>query len=130
MSKEEKVKYWLEIADYDYETAHAMLKTKRWLYVAFMCHQVIEKVLKAFWCATQEEEPPYTHNHKQLAVGCGLYELMTEEQKDFIATISTYNIQARYPEYKSQLLRILDDSSCLLLIEQTNEMQLWIRQRL
>lgn len=32
------VNYWLEMADYDLETARAMLSTRRYLYVAFMCH--------------------------------------------------------------------------------------------
>ncbi|MCR5849431.1 MAG: HEPN domain-containing protein [Bacteroidaceae bacterium] len=44
MTKEEKVRYWLDIADYDFDTAKAMHQTGRWLYVAFMCHQVIEKM--------------------------------------------------------------------------------------
>ena len=34
MTQEEKVRYWLDIADYDIDTAEAMYKTKRWLYVA------------------------------------------------------------------------------------------------
>ena len=69
----DKTAYWLDIADYDLDTAEAMHQTGRWLYVAFMCHQVIEKTLKAYWCATRDNDPPYTHNHKRLADGCGLY---------------------------------------------------------
>ena len=69
-----------------------MYKAKRWLYVAFMCHQCIEKTLKAYWCGTQPDDPPYTHNHKRLADGCGLYGQMTDEQKDFLNTITNYNI--------------------------------------
>lgn len=60
--------YWLDIADYDLDTAEAMYSTGRWLYVAFMCHQVIEKTIKAYWCATMPDEPPYTHNHKRLII--------------------------------------------------------------
>lgn len=37
----DKVAYWLDIADYDLETANAMLITRRWLYVGFMCHLII-----------------------------------------------------------------------------------------
>ena len=44
----DKVTYWIDIADYDFETAEAMYKTGRWLYVAFMCHQVIEKTIRLF----------------------------------------------------------------------------------
>jgi len=36
-----KVEYWCELSEYDLETANAMLKSKRYLYVGFMCNQVI-----------------------------------------------------------------------------------------
>ena len=130
MTQAEKVQYWIDIADYDLETAEAMYKTGRWLYVAFMCHQVIEKTLKAYWSASREDTPPYIHNHKRLAEGCGLYEQMSEEQKDFINTISTFNIQARYPEYKSQLAQMLTDAACRHIIDTTKELQQWIKQKL
>ena len=39
-------KKWLERAKYDLETAKAMLKSGRYLYVAFMCQQSLEKILK------------------------------------------------------------------------------------
>lgn len=37
------------MSDYDYDTAIAMMQTRRYLYVGFMCHQTIEKALKAYW---------------------------------------------------------------------------------
>lgn len=49
----DKVAYWTDIVDYDLKTAEAMCQTGRWLYVAVMCHQVIEKTLKAYWCGTR-----------------------------------------------------------------------------
>ena len=36
---DEKTEYWNEIAEYDIETAKAMLVSKRFLYVGFICHQ-------------------------------------------------------------------------------------------
>ncbi len=130
MTREEKVQYWLDIANYDLETAEDLYKSQRWLYVAFMCHQVIEKTLKAYWSAKREDIPPYIHNHKRLAEGCGLYGELSDEQKDFINAISTYNIQARYPEYKEQLARVLTASTCRYLIDTTKELQSWIKQKL
>ena len=44
-----KIDYWIDIAQYDLETARAMLKSGRFLYVGFMCHQVIEKIFKGFY---------------------------------------------------------------------------------
>ncbi len=130
MNTAEKIEYWLGIADYDLDTAEAMYSTGRWLYVAFMCHQVIEKTLKAYWCATQEDEPPYIHNHKRLADGCGLYSRMSMDQKDFLNTVTTYNIEARYPESKDALARKLDKEACLFIIDNTKTLQTWIKEQL
>lgn len=125
-----KVAYWLDIADYDLDTAEAMYQTGRRLYVAFMCHQTIEKTIKAYWCATQPNDPPYTHSHLRLAEGCGLYELMDDEQRDFIDIITNYNIEARYPEDKDELSRSLTDSFCRQMIEETKQLQQWIKDKL
>jgi HEPN domain-containing protein len=45
MDSQEKFEYWVDIARYDLDTADAMFKTGRWLYVAFMCQQAIEKLV-------------------------------------------------------------------------------------
>lgn len=126
----DKVTYWIGIADYDLETADAMFITKRWLYVAFMCHQAIEKTLKAYWCATLPEDPPYTHSHKRLADGCGLYSRMSKDQKDFINTVTNYNIEARYPEDKDELARTLTPQACRQMIDETKQLTQWIKDEL
>ncbi len=38
---------WIALADYDIETARHMLATGRYLYVVFLCHLALEKLLKA-----------------------------------------------------------------------------------
>lgn len=130
MTKEEKVTYWLDIADYDLETAEAMYRTQRWLYVAFMCHQVIEKTIKAYWSLQRDDTPPYVHNHMRLADGCGLYEQMSEEQKSFLEIITNYNIEARYPEDKAELARALRPEVCRSMIDNTKHLQQWIKDKL
>ena len=105
-------------------------KVQYWLYVAFMCHQVIEKTLKAYWCATQETDPPYTHSHQRLAAGGGLYDLMNDDQRDFLDTITNYNIEARYPEDKDALARTLTSDFCRQMIDETKQMQQWIEGHL
>ena len=125
--EERTVEYWLDIAQYDLDTAEAMWQTKRWLYVAFMCHQCIEKTLKAYWSGTREDDPPYTHNHKRLADGCGIYQRMGAEQRRFIETITNYNIEARYPEDRADIARCLTPETCRYFIDETKELTTWIR---
>ena len=59
---DDKVIYWVEMSDYDIETADAMLATGRYLYVGFMCHQTIEKILKAYWTKNLTEIPLKIHS--------------------------------------------------------------------
>ena len=75
----EKVKYWLELSDYDIETAEAKLISKRYLYVGFMCHQTIEKIFKA-WISNLHPEPaPYSHSLSWLAKKGGFYNHFRED---------------------------------------------------
>ena len=60
------------MSDYDLETAEAMLATKRFLYVGFMCHQTIEKILKAYWSGCLTEPPLKIHSLSRLAEKTGL----------------------------------------------------------
>ncbi len=82
----EKVAYWIEMSDYDFDTAKAMLETKRHLYVAFMCHQTIEKMFKAYWSKMLKEPPLKIHGLSRLAEKSGLDRDMTEEQTDKLRT--------------------------------------------
>ena len=82
MNKE--VKYWVEISDYDFETAKAMLKSKRLLYVGFMCHQAIEKILKAYFVFSLNSQPKFTHRLTYLTESTKLEKILSDEQKLFI----------------------------------------------
>lgn len=130
MAKEDVIQRWIEIVNEDLSVAEDLFKTKHWLYVAFMCHQVIEKALKAYWTATREDDPPYIHDHKRLAEECGLFGEMTKEQRVFLTTIREMNIEARYREYKSRIAAMLDEQMTLQILEQTKQMQQWILQKL
>lgn len=59
-----------------------MLDGKRYLYVGFMCHHAVEKILKAYFTAKTEQTPPYVHNLKRLAEECGLLNVFSEEKLD------------------------------------------------
>ena len=126
----DRISYWKDLATYDIDTAEAMFVTRRWLYVGFMCHQVLEKIIKAYWCKTQESDPLYIHNLSRLVNGCNLKVLMSESQLLFIDQMTPLNIEARYPEYKEALLSALTKEKCREIIDSTKEMKLWIETML
>jgi len=86
---EDKVKYWITISQYDLDTAKAMLETKRYLYVGFMCHQAVEKILKALYCLEHNEDALYTHNLIFLIKSTSLTDEIDEIQKKFIFKASS-----------------------------------------
>ena len=126
----DKVKYWLELADYDYETALAMLESKRYLYVGFMCHQTIEKSLKAYWSKIFEDPALNIHSLSRLAEKTELDKEMTEEQLNFIDVLEPLNIEARYPSHKERLMKSLDAERCKTIINNTDKLRLWIKSKL
>ncbi|MCD8090062.1 MAG: HEPN domain-containing protein [Clostridiales bacterium] len=122
----DKVKYWLEIAEYDLDTAKAMLSTERYLYVGFMCHQVVEKSIKAV-IASLGEFPPKIHELSILADKAGIADKISQQQTIFIAKLTPLNIEARYPRYKQQISATLTETSCKLLINETEGFYKWIK---
>lgn len=127
---ENKVKYWIELSEYDFDTAKAMLRSKRYLYVGFMAHQSIEKLLKAFYVQTKQETAPFSHSLSYLAKESGIYNSFSEEQKDFIDKLEPLNIEARYPTHKDQLLKSLTEEHCSDILKNVQEIREWISQKL
>lgn len=130
MANKDSAEKWLSIVAEDMSVADDLYKTGHWLHVGFMCHQVIEKSLKAYWCVCRDDDPPFLHDHERIAKGCGLYTKMSEEQKDFLEGIKQLNIEARYQETKSAVARTLNSESTASILEQTKQLYAWILQEL
>jgi len=124
------VKYWLDIAKYDIETAKVMLDANRYLYVGFMCHQSIEKILKAYYVKTLNETPPFTHNLMKLADDSKIIDKMSDEYQIFLAEINPLNIKARYPSYREKISNKLNKDECTELFNKTEEVIAWIKVEL
>ena len=125
-----KTTYWLELCDYDLETAKAMQSTHRYLYVGFMCHQIIEKGFKAIVASKTNETPPKTHSLQRLAQIGGFFGDLTEAQFALLDFLGPLQIEARYPEHKNNIEQILSKERCDKLIAETEEMLCWIKKRL
>ncbi len=130
MNIQESIKYWTDIATYDLETVEAMLQTGRYLYVGFMCHQTIEKGLKAHIVKHTHKIPPEIHNRPRLAALCDLYQHLSETQKDFLDKIDRLNIETRYPSYKEFIYKLMNREMCVQVLAETKEFYRWLMNRL
>jgi HEPN domain-containing protein len=130
MTNQEKVHYWIELSDEDLEVAEIMFREKRFLYTGFMCHQVVEKIFKAYYAKLKNETPPFTHELPYLAAKGGFYESFSEEQQKFIDQLNPLNIRTRYPDYKKELIKELTGARSQTIIENTKKLQQWIKEKL
>lgn len=95
-----------------------------------MCHQTIEKILKAYFNAFDEDSVPFTHSLNHLAKKANIYDSMPEEFKDFIDMLEPLNIEARYPSHKERLMKSLTKERCQSILDNTKTLKLWIISKL
>ena len=126
---EKVIKNWLSLADYDLETAKKMLEAKRYLYVAFTCHQAIEKLLKAIYVKEIQETPPYTHNLIRLANNLSIYSIMDAEKIKFVEILNSYYIESRYSEEIEELSNNLTKKKAIDLYSNTKDLFLWLKKK-
>ena len=120
---------WLERAEYDLETARSLLQSQRYLYVAFMCQQTLEKYLKAFMTSLNKT-PPFLHNLPRLAEEAVLLSDLTEERQRLLADLNPYYIKARYGEYKSALSKVCTANKASDFLKKTEEPAKWLRAKI
>ena len=130
MTKEERIEHWLGLSNKDLTVAEDLLPLKHYMYVAFMCHQAIEKIMKAYYVKLHDNTPPFTHELLILASSGGFYDDFSEEQKHFIRQLSPLNIRTRYPEYKDLIYKQLTKQVSQQILEQTLQLHQWISEKL
>lgn len=117
--KKKDILQWVHLSKYDIETAEAMQKAGRYLYVLFCCQQAVEKRLKALIVKTTEQFPPKLHDLTQLFNLTGIN--LDSEQKFFLRKLTNYYIETRYPEEMEELSRKVTKELSAQYLGQTKE---------
>ena len=124
------IKNWLALAEYDFETAKAMMKSGRYLYVAFTCQQTIEKTLKALYVKEKDETPPYTHNLIKLLSDLSVSSKIDEEKRKFMEILNSYYIESRYTEEIKEISKMLTGKKAKEILSKTKELFLWLKEKI
>lgn len=106
------------------DTAQALFRSRRYVYVVFMCHLCLEKLLKACVMEYANVFPPYTHNLARLAEIAGVE--LPPDAKFFVVKLSDQSVQARYPED----LKIYTRATARECLAETRKVFGWLRQKL
>lgn len=138
MNSKEKYEYWLDIAEYDLETAIANYKSGRYLYVVFMCQQSIEKIVKGLHVLYNDEEADRTHNIVRIfnkifdvadnrkMIKDPKFDKIKEEHIEFFAELLYYYISERYPTYKQKLSSSISKKKAKSVLDKSKEVFVWL----
>lgn len=129
MRESEISRKWLERVAYDMDTARAMLQTKRYVYVVFMCQQSIEKCLKALLAYKEKDVVPI-HNLRRLAELGGVVGELEESTLVRLDFLSRYYINARYKEDLKQLSKGITETVAHDFIQFSEEVITWLYQKM
>ncbi|MBU1366581.1 MAG: HEPN domain-containing protein [Candidatus Omnitrophica bacterium] len=106
-----------------------MFTTCRYLYVAFMCQQSLEKIIKAI-IIEMGGEALRIHNLVRLAELAAVYDLMPGEYQNFLADLTPFAIESRYGDYKRRLSEIINEKMATTYLERSKEIFKWLRRRI
>lgn len=128
LDKEKLKKHWVVGSDEDFDTMIAMFKIQRYNWALFVGHLVIEKLLKAYFVDVNGDYPPFSHNLLKLAKDAQLE--LTEDRKLVLTTITAFNLNTRYDDYKRSFQRQCTLAYTQEWIEKIKELRTWIKAQI
>jgi len=118
--------YWLTEAEEALTVSEHLLEKGDNSYALFFGHLAVEKILKALYVDRQKEHAPPIHSLHRLAKLAGLS--LSKEHTDTLMTISTFNIESRYPDIKRSFRKKCTTGYTLEQMRIIKETFRWLRK--
>ena len=128
LDKQKIINHWIVNSDDDFDTMIALFNAKRYSWSLFLGHLVIEKLLKAYFVKVNLDYPPYMHNLLRLAKESKMD--ITDDLKYKLTTISAFNINARYDDYKNSFQKKCTPGFTLDWVNKIKELRAWIKEQI
>jgi HEPN domain-containing protein len=126
MTINEHIQHWIDSAENDLETANILFNSKRYDWCLFISHLVVEKAVKAVFVLNNDNKiPPKTHNLLKLAKNSNLD--LSKEQELLFKEISSFNIEARYPQYKQEFYKLCNREFTIKYFNKIKDIFKWIK---
>lgn len=125
---EKIVNHWMETSEEDFNTMLSLYESKSYSWALFLGHISIEKLLKAHFVSKNKKHAPFSHNLYRLAE---LNEIeLTDEYSDWLDKITSFNINARYDDYKREFYSLCTADFAADWIKKIKILRTWILQML
>lgn len=130
MNNIDLMNYWIESSDEDYDTMMYMKAGKKNTWCLFMGQMVIEKLLKALYSKKNKGAPYAPKSHDLLYLAEKVKIEVTEKQKILLDTISDFNMNARYDDYKKEFYAKCTDEYTTKQVKNIEEVRIWLKNQL
>ncbi len=120
--------HWIKTSDEDFDTMKLLFHSKKYTWALFLGHISTEKLLKAYYVKVNRKHSPPIHNLLRIAEESGLK--VSDEYSDWLDTISLFNINARYDDYRREFYNQCTEDFTKLWIERIKEIRKWIKEKL
>ena len=129
MNNVDLMNYWFESSDSNYDTMQVLYNNKKNTWCLFIGHLVIEKILKGLYAKCNPENPiaPKVHNLILLSQKANLN--VPEEIRKKIQVINTFNISARYDDYKKSFNEKCTNEYTSEQIQNIKEVREWLKKQ-
>jgi HEPN domain-containing protein len=122
------VSHWIETSEDDFKTMLKLHESKSYGWSLFLGHISTEKLLKALYVKKLNEHAPFTHNLYRLSELIGLE--LTDEYSDWLDEITSFNLNARYDDYKREFYKLCTPDYTNAWIEKIKIIRIWIKEML
>ena len=125
----EKIKsYWIVEADEALDVTDHLFEKKDYSYALFFGHLAVEKILKSLYVGNKREHAPPIHNLQRLANLTGIS--LDEDKTEKLILISSFNIEARYPDVKRSFREKCTKEFTLEQISIIKEIYKWLKAKI
>lgn len=122
------VQHWIDSADKNRITMGHLIEAKDYNWALFLGHLVIEKLLKALYVKQLVKHAIFSHDLLRLASKTNLE--LTKEQEEWLDEITTFNLNARYDNYKQDFYKRCTEDFTIVWLGRIKILESWLRKQL
>ena len=126
MNNIELMKYWMDSSNNDYDTMKLLFTGGKYTWSLFIGHLVIEKLLKALYAKLNKSAPYAPKSHDLVFLASKIQLALTEEQEQILNTITRFNIDGRYDDYKNNFYNLCNKEYTENNIKKIESIRNWL----
>ena len=126
MNNIDLMNYWIDSSNNDYDAMNVLFSNKKYTWSLFVGHLVIEKLLKGLYAKKNKSTPHAPKSHDLSFIASKIPLSLTDEQEALFDTITRFNLDGRYGDYKNNFYNLCDEKYTKESIDKINNIRDWL----